>query len=106
MTWAQRLKRVFKLDLTSCAGCGGQVRVLACLEDPLVIGKILGHRETQQAVRVQTGRAALCLRGCAGRERPGTGALQGRVADDWSARFPGAVVSGHHPLRACFPQVL
>ena len=90
MTWAQRLKRVFKLDLTSCAGCGGQVRVLACLEDPLVIGKILGHRETQQAVRVQTGRAALCLRGCAGRESPGTGALQGRVADDWSARFPGS----------------
>ena len=76
--------------LPGVPGCGGQVRVLACLEDPLVIGKILGHRETQQAVRVQTGRAALCLRGCAGRERPGTGALQGRVADDWSARFPGS----------------
>ena len=56
MTWAQRLKRVFKLDLTSCEGCGGQVRVLACIEDPLVIGKILGHLETQQAVLVGEGR--------------------------------------------------
>jgi hypothetical protein len=31
MTWAQRLKRVFKLDLTSCEGCGGQVRVTTTL---------------------------------------------------------------------------
>jgi hypothetical protein len=56
MTWAQRLKRVFKLDLTSCEGCGGQVRVLACIEDPLVIGQILAHLETQQAVLVGEGR--------------------------------------------------
>ena len=45
MRWAQRLKRVFKLDLESCEGCGGQVRVMASLEDPLVIGKILEHLE-------------------------------------------------------------
>ncbi|MSR09911.1 MAG: hypothetical protein EXR82_10430, partial [Gammaproteobacteria bacterium] len=37
------MKRVFQLDLGSCEGCGGQVRVVACLEDPLVIGKILEH---------------------------------------------------------------
>jgi len=35
MTWAQRLKRVFKLDLQSCAGCGGQVRVIAGVGDPV-----------------------------------------------------------------------
>jgi hypothetical protein len=45
-----------RLDLTSCEGCGGRVRVLACLEDPLVIGKILAHLETQQAVLVGEGR--------------------------------------------------
>ena len=45
MNWAQRLKRVFKLDLQSCEGCGGQVRVIASIEDPLVIGKILEHLE-------------------------------------------------------------
>ncbi|MDH5276165.1 MAG: hypothetical protein OEW88_07050 [Gammaproteobacteria bacterium] len=37
------LKRVFKLDLETCEGCGGQVRVVACIEDPLVIARILGH---------------------------------------------------------------
>jgi hypothetical protein len=35
--------RVFKLDLESCEGCGGQVRVIACREDPVVIAKILAH---------------------------------------------------------------
>jgi hypothetical protein len=29
MNWAQRLKRVFQLDLQSCEGCGGQVRLSA-----------------------------------------------------------------------------
>ena len=56
MSWAQRLKRVFKLDLQSCAGCGGQVRVIACLEDPAVIGKILAHLESQPPVGVGAGR--------------------------------------------------
>ncbi len=32
-----------KLDLTSCENCGGQVRVIACLEDPAVISRILAH---------------------------------------------------------------
>ncbi|MDP2326257.1 MAG: IS91 family transposase, partial [Gammaproteobacteria bacterium] len=27
MRWAQRLKRLFKLDLESCEACGDQVRV-------------------------------------------------------------------------------
>ncbi len=43
-----RLKRVFKLDLESCEGCGGQVRVIACIEDPGVIAKILAHLEQPQ----------------------------------------------------------
>ena len=47
MSWAQRLKRVFKLELESCEGCGGQIKVIACLEDPGVIGKILAHLDRQ-----------------------------------------------------------
>ena len=43
MTWAQRLKRVFRLDLATCEGSGGQVRVIASVEDPAVIGRILEH---------------------------------------------------------------
>jgi len=41
--WAQRLKRVFSIDVERCERCGGAVRIIACIEDPEVIEKILGH---------------------------------------------------------------
>ena len=43
MTWAQRLKRVFKIDIEICEHCGGAVKVQASIEDPVVIKKILQH---------------------------------------------------------------
>jgi hypothetical protein len=43
MTWAQRLKRVFKIDILTCEHCGGPVKVIASIEDPVVIKKILNH---------------------------------------------------------------
>jgi ribosomal protein S27E len=43
MTWAQRLKRVFNIDITVCEKCKGPVKVVACIEDPVVIKKILTH---------------------------------------------------------------
>jgi len=43
MTWAQRLKRVFHIDIETCSECGGAVKVIACIEDPVVIKKILTH---------------------------------------------------------------
>jgi hypothetical protein len=43
MTWAKRLKRVFSIDIETCEACQGQVRVIACIEDPVVIKKILDH---------------------------------------------------------------
>jgi hypothetical protein len=30
MTWAQRLKRVFNIDIETCRECGGTVKVIAC----------------------------------------------------------------------------
>jgi hypothetical protein len=45
MTWAQRLSRVFKIDVTLCERCGGAVKIIACIERPLVIAKILEHLE-------------------------------------------------------------
>jgi len=44
MTWAQRLKRVFNIDLENCRICGGTAKVIACIEDPVVIKKILAYR--------------------------------------------------------------
>ena len=37
MTWAQRLKRVFNIDIEVCSLCGGSARVIACIEDQDVI---------------------------------------------------------------------
>jgi len=43
MTWAQRLMRVFGIDITICSVCGGALRIISCIEDPVVIEKILTH---------------------------------------------------------------
>jgi len=37
MTWAQRLKRVFAIEIEKCEKCGGKVKIIACIEDPEVI---------------------------------------------------------------------
>ncbi|MFT6907197.1 MAG: hypothetical protein ACJAS1_003874 [Oleiphilaceae bacterium] len=47
MTWAQRLKRVFNIDIETCEQCGGVVKVIASIKDPLVIQKILSHLNTK-----------------------------------------------------------
>ena len=43
MTWAQRLKRVFGIDVNTCVHCGGTVRIVATIEDPTAIRAILAH---------------------------------------------------------------
>ena len=47
MTWAQRLKRVFGIDIETCPVCGGAVRIIASIEDPAVIEKILAHLDAK-----------------------------------------------------------
>lgn len=47
MTWAQRLKRVFGIDIETCPACGGAVRIIGCIEDPEVIEKILAHLDAR-----------------------------------------------------------
>ena len=37
------MKRAFNIDIETCPACGGAVRVIACIEDSDVIGKILAH---------------------------------------------------------------
>ncbi len=49
MTWAQRLKRVFNIDIETCSQCGGTVKVIACIEDPTVIKQILDHLSGKSA---------------------------------------------------------
>ncbi len=49
MTWRQRLQRVFAIDIETCRHCGGQLKVIASIEDPLVIGRILEHLDQREA---------------------------------------------------------
>jgi hypothetical protein len=59
MTWAQRLKRVFNIDIETCSECGGDVRINACIEDPVVISKILTYLD-DKAATVGTARRPQC----------------------------------------------
>ncbi len=43
MTWAQRIKRVFGIDLSTCVHCGGAVRIVASIEEPTPNRAILDH---------------------------------------------------------------
>ena len=40
MIWAQRLKRVFNIDVLVCPKCGGGARVIASIDDQQIIDKI------------------------------------------------------------------
>jgi len=63
MTWAQQLKRVFGTDVEKCRVCGGTAGVmpkalatlagqaLACIEDPVVIKKILVQLQEKSSTR-------------------------------------------------------
>ncbi len=47
MSWMQRLRPVFAIDLSHCPRCGGQVRVIAAITDPVLIVRILQHRDAR-----------------------------------------------------------
>ncbi|MCP4126876.1 MAG: hypothetical protein GY753_07430 [Gammaproteobacteria bacterium] len=55
MTRAQRLKRVFSIDIETCREYGGTFKMIACLEDPVVIKKkMLDHLKEQAEAIVHT----------------------------------------------------
>ena len=54
MSWAQRLKRVFNIDIEICEQCQGPVKVIACVEDPVAIRRILDHLKSKEASDQQT----------------------------------------------------
>jgi len=45
MTWAQRLKRVFGVEIEACTRCGGKLAIIASIEEPEVVAKILAYLE-------------------------------------------------------------
>ena len=43
MRWARLLKRVYDIDIERCAACGGRLKIIAIIEEPAVIERILTH---------------------------------------------------------------
>jgi len=43
MNWAQRLKCVFNIDVSTCIHCGGSMRIVASIEEPTAIRAILAY---------------------------------------------------------------
>ena len=41
LIWAERSKRVFRIEITMCPHCGGRLRVIAYVTDPDVIDQVL-----------------------------------------------------------------
>lgn len=52
MTWAQCLKRAFKIDIEICEICRGPAKVIACITDAVTINKILNHLKFKQSGEV------------------------------------------------------
>jgi hypothetical protein len=44
MNWARRLKRVFGIEIEQCMRCGGRLKVIASIQEPELIERILAHR--------------------------------------------------------------
>jgi len=59
MRWAQRLKRVFGVEIDACAHCGARLKLVASIEDPGVIARILRIRIGHRAGCSRSGR---CMR--------------------------------------------
>jgi hypothetical protein len=51
MTWAQRLKRVFGIQIDLCVRCGGKLRVIASIDEPEVIARIVAHLTCRDHLR-------------------------------------------------------
>jgi hypothetical protein len=49
MTWMQRLRRVYDIDVSVCPKCAGALKVLAVITDPPVITSILAHLAKREA---------------------------------------------------------
>jgi hypothetical protein len=43
LRWAQLMARSFGFDVLHCARCGGHFRLIALIDDPRVIRRLLGH---------------------------------------------------------------
>ena len=83
MSWARLLKRVFDIDVEHCPHCGGKLKIIAAIEEPVVIAKILAISgclpgrhpaifATLSLLRLLSSQAILACRSLLSRSSPGT----------------------------------
>ena len=48
--WAELMRRRFGIDVLACPRCGGRLALIASVEDPAVIGRILRHLGLQATI--------------------------------------------------------
>jgi len=56
MTWVQKLKRVFDIDIEICEKFKAPVKIIACMEDLIIIKKTLEHIK-QKGISSNTARS-------------------------------------------------
>jgi hypothetical protein len=85
MSWARRLKRVFGIEIEGCVRCGGKLRIIASIEEPEVIAKILSQLARTAPEQYQT---ELALGG-AGTAAAVQSALHSKMKGDCAGRRRG-----------------
>jgi hypothetical protein len=73
-----RLPKASIIDIETCLECGSAVKVIACIEDPVVIKKIFTHLN-HKAASVATGLLPEKFAGSEFSRQPRRGEAQGRV---------------------------
>ena len=63
LSWARLLKRVFEFDLQHCPNCGGELKIIAAIQEPPVIEKILTHLGLQARAPPRAPARAQALQG-------------------------------------------
>jgi hypothetical protein len=51
MTWAQRLRHVFGIEIDRCGRCASKLRIIASIEGPAVVARILAHLDKANSDR-------------------------------------------------------
>ena len=59
MTWLQRLKRVFNIDIETCERCAGQVKIIAEASDRCIEERVSHHRGNREDSVASEGQRAL-----------------------------------------------
>jgi hypothetical protein len=86
--WAALMRRAFDLDALLCPRCAGRMELIATIDDPAVIHRILAHLALPDARDGPAPASARCLT---------TPTHSGRIAPRRQGRYPRCAKRGRNP---------